>query len=145
VVSRPLHVEELAEVLAFDFEAGTIPKYREDWRLEDPIDAVLSTCSALLVLVNVDGSPVIQFSHFSVKEFLTSSRFSQKADTISRRYHISPTPAHTLVAKACLGILLHLDRNITEDSLTRFPLVQYAAEHWFEHARYDGMSELRRK
>src|SRR5229473_3881321 len=109
--SRPLRVEELAEFLAFDFKAGPIPKFREDWRLEDPLDAVLSTCSTLLALVDVDGSSAIQFSHFSVKEFLTSSRFAEKCDTISRRYHVSMTPAHTLVSQACLGILLHLDRN----------------------------------
>ena len=31
----PLSVEELAEFLAFDFKAGQIPTFREDWRLED--------------------------------------------------------------------------------------------------------------
>jgi hypothetical protein len=117
VVARPLRVEELAELLAFDFKAGQIPRFREDWRLEDPLEAVLSTCSTLLSLVHVDNSPVIQFSHFSVKEFLTSSRFAEKRDTISHRYHISMTPAHTLVTQACLGILLHIDESITQDSL----------------------------
>jgi hypothetical protein len=45
--------------------------FNEDWRLEDPVDAVLSTCSSLLAIVD-GGYPfgkVIQFSHFSVKEF----------------------------------------------------------------------------
>ena len=32
VVSRPLRVEELAELLAFDFDAGQIPTFHEDWR-----------------------------------------------------------------------------------------------------------------
>jgi len=41
VVSRPLLVEELADFLAFDFKAGTIPEFQEDWRLEDPFEAVL--------------------------------------------------------------------------------------------------------
>src|SRR6267142_1573641 len=141
VVSRPLRVEELAECLAFDFNAEPIPKYREDWRLEDPVEAVLSTCSTLLALVNVDGSQIIQFSYFSVKEFLTSSRFAEKGDTISRHYHVSMTPAHTLVAQACLGILLYLEGNITRDDLDKFPLAKYAAEHWFEHARFEGVSQ----
>jgi len=141
VASRPLRVEELAEFLAFDFEAGPIPKFREDWRLEDPVEAVLSTCSTLLSLINVNDSAVIQFSHFSVKEFLTSSRFADKCDTTSRRYHVSMTPANTLVAQACLGILLHLDENITRDSLVKFPLAKYAAEHWVEHARCEGAME----
>jgi hypothetical protein len=83
VAFRPLCAEELAEFLAFDFEAGPITKFRQDWRLEDPLEAVLSTCSTLLALVNVDNSSVIQFSHFSVKEFLTSTRFGEKPDAIS--------------------------------------------------------------
>jgi len=141
IASRPLRVEELAEFLAFDFNAGSIPKFWEDWHLEDPVEAVLSTCSTLLSFVNVHDSLVIQFSHFSVKEFLTSSRFAEKCDTISRCYHISMTPAHTLVAQVCLGILLHLDTNVTQDSLTNFPLVEYAAEHWVEHACFEGVSQ----
>ena len=83
VASRPLRAEELADFLAFDFSAGLIPKFREDWRLEDPVEAVLSTCSTLLSRIDVNGSQVIQFSHFSVKEFLTSLRFAEKSNTIS--------------------------------------------------------------
>jgi len=52
VASRPLLVEELAELLAFDFEVGPIPKIHEGWRLEDPADAVLATCSSLFIIVD---------------------------------------------------------------------------------------------
>ena len=52
VASRPLRVEELADLLAFDFNAGPIPKFHEDWRPEDAVDAVLSTCSSLLTIVD---------------------------------------------------------------------------------------------
>jgi hypothetical protein len=144
VASRPLHVEELAEILAFDFKAGPIPKFCENWRLEDPLEAVLSTCSTLLVLIHdnhFDNFPVVQFSHFSVKEFLTSARFAEKSDPISRHYHISTTSAHTLVAQACLSILLHLDQDVDNDSLKKFPLAEYAGKHWVEHARFDGVSQ----
>ena len=56
VASRP-RVEELAEFLAF--EVRPIPKFREDWRLEDPVGAVVSTCSTLLAVVNIiDDFPV---------------------------------------------------------------------------------------
>jgi hypothetical protein len=105
------------------------------------VEAVLSTCSTLFAPVNMDDSLIIQFSHFSVNEFLTSSRFADKSDIISRRYHISPMPAYTLVAQACLGVLLHLDKDITRDNLRKFPLAQYTAEHWFEHARFAGVSQ----
>ena len=127
VTSRPLRVEELAEFLAFDFDAAPTPEFRPSWRPLDPLGAVLSACSSLLGVVKVDGSKVIQFSHFSVKEFLTSTRLTESRDTISR-YHVSMTPAHTLVAQVCLGTLLHLDENITSDSLKNFPLAEYAAE-----------------
>ena len=145
VASRPLRVEELAEILAFDFKLGAIPKFREDWRPKNPVEAVLSACSALLSVVNVktslETSRVVQFSHFTVKEFLTSSRFAEKHDNISRRYHISMSPSHAFVAQACLGVLLHLDKNITSRSMAEFPLAEYAARYWFEHARFEGVSQ----
>jgi len=137
--SRPLRVEELAEFLAFDFDANSTPTLREDWREEDPAHAVRSTCSSLLAVVDVDGSSFIQFAHFSVKEYLTSKRIAESKDTISR-FHVSMTLANTTVSKACLGVLLHIDENITEDDLEKFPLVEYAAEHWAGHARFEGVS-----
>ena len=138
--SRPLNVNELAEFLAFDFEAGSTPSLLADWRPEDPEHCVLSICSSLLLVVKPDGgSPVVQFAHFSVKEYLTSTRLTKAKDTISR-FHVSMTVAHTIVAQACLGVLLHLDDNTTEDSLEEFPLAEYAAEHWVGHARIENVA-----
>ena len=150
VASRPLRVEELADLLAFDFKPGPIPKFNEGWRQEDPVDVVLSTCSSLLATVDDHhfsqedrqrySGKFIQFSHFSVKEYLMSTRLAEAADIIPRRYHISLTVAHTLVAQACLGILLHLDEDVvTSDSLKELPLAEYAAEYWADHARLEGV------
>ena len=141
--SRPLHVNELAEFLAFDFEAGSTPTFLADWRPEDPTHTVLSVCSSLLAVVESDGgaptAPVVQFAHFSVKEYLTSARLAKATTTISR-LHVSMTRAHTIIAQACLGVLLHLDQSITEDDLEKFPLAEYAAEHWVSHARFEDVS-----
>jgi len=137
--SRPLRVEELAEFLAFDFDTDSTPTLREDWREEDPAHAVRSTCSSLLAIVDVDGSSVIQFSHFSVKEYLTSERLAESKGIISR-FHVSMTLAHTIIAQACLGVLLQIDEDITEGDLERFPLASYASEHWAGHARFEGVS-----
>ena len=138
--SRPLRAEELAEFLAFDFEAGSTPTFLADWRSEDPENEVLSICSTLLVVVKPpSGSPVIQFAHFSVKEYLTSARLAETKDTISR-FHVSMTTAHIVVSQACLGFLLHLDENITKDSLSVLPLAEYAAEHWADHALFENVS-----
>ena len=137
--SRPLRVEELAEFLAFDFDTDSTPTLREDWREEDPALAVRSTCPSLLTIVDVKGSSVIQFAHFSVKEYLTSKRLSESKETISR-FHVSMIPAHTIVAQACLGVLLHIDEGITRYGLQRFPLALYAAEHLVGHARFQDVS-----
>ena len=75
VATRPLKVEELAEVLAIDFDAaGGIPKLNEGFRWADQEQAVLSACSSLVAIVEDGKSRRVQFSHFSVKEFLTSDR-----------------------------------------------------------------------
>ena len=111
----------------------------EDWHEEDPEHAVRSTCSSLLAIVDVDGSSVIQFAHFSVKEYLTSKRLTESKETISR-FRVSMTLAHTVIAQACLGLLLHIDENSTEDDLERFPLTKYAARHSTAHARFEGVS-----
>ena len=138
--SRPLRAKELAEFLVFDFESGSTPEFLADWRPEDAENEVLSICSTLLVVVKQHSdSPVIQFAHFSVKEYLTSARLAETKDTISR-FHVSMTPAHTIVAQACLGVLLHLDEKITEDRLKEFPLAEYAAEHLADHARFENVS-----
>ena len=138
--SHPLLVNELAEFLAFDFDAGSTPTFLSDWRPEDPLHTVLSICSSLLAVVRPgDGFPVVQFAHFSVKEYLTSARLAEAKDTISH-FHVSTTRAHTIIAQACLGVLLHLDENVTKDSLENVPLAMYAAEHWVCHAQMGDVS-----
>ncbi|KAH9073559.1 hypothetical protein EDB83DRAFT_2191480, partial [Lactarius deliciosus] len=103
VAVRPLRVEELAELLAYDFDSAEegIPKVDPNWRWSDHERAVLSTCSSLIAVVGADGSRVVQFSHFSVKEFLTSDRLATSSGDTSH-YHISLGLAHTLLAQACL-------------------------------------------
>src|SRR6266702_4018806 len=78
VAIRPLRVEELAEVLAFEFDTAqrAVPRYRADWRPNDQVQAMLSICSSLIAIVDYHGSQVVQFSHFSVKEFLMSDRLT---------------------------------------------------------------------
>ncbi|KAH9003818.1 ankyrin repeat-containing domain protein [Lactarius hatsudake] len=141
VAVRPLRVEELAEVLAFEFDAaqGAIPRYRAGWQLNDQEHAVLSTCSSLIAIVDNYGSRVVQFSHFSVKEFLTSDRLKSSSGDLSR-YRIDPISAHTIVAKACLGLFLHLDGHIDRQSVKGFPLAEYASHNWATHSRFEDVA-----
>jgi ankyrin repeat protein len=142
VAIRPLHVAEIAEVLAVDFGTarGGTSKLNTDWRWEDQQEAVLSACSSLISVVDEKGSQIVQFSHFSVKEFLTSSRIAgSSADVL--RFRILLEPAHTILAKACLGVLLRLGEPVDEDNVKdKFPLARYAAKHLVDHARFENVS-----
>ena len=73
---------------------------------------------------------------------MTSTRLAESTYIISRHYHVSMTPVHTLVAQACLGVLLHryLGRDVTGDNLEHVPLAEYAAEYWVDHARFEDVS-----
>ena len=170
VAVRPLRVSELAEVLAVDFgtaSGGEASKLKTEWRWEDQEDAILSTCSSLIAVVgedededgsqgdemsqSEDGSQVVrsshshssravQFSHFSVREFLTSPRLSTSNLDVSR-FHIFLAPAHTIMASACLGTLLQLNDTSDEGGVEdKFPLARYAAEHWVTHAQFEDVS-----
>jgi ankyrin repeat protein len=143
VALRPLRVEELAEVLAFDLTAGRIPKLNADWRWEDQEEAVLSACSSLVSVIVDDGSRVVQFSHFSVKEFLTSDRPASCMEEVSQ-FHIPLEPSHAILARACLGVFLCLDDQTDEDSVEEIPLYRYAAKYWVKHAGF-GSVELQIK
>jgi len=138
VAVRPLRVEELAEVLAVDFNSRGGPKLNQDWRWEDNEEAVLSACSSLVTVVMDGHSRMVQFSHFSVKEFLTSNRLAISLGEESR-FHIRLESAHTILAQASLGVLLRLDERVNRDSVIGFPLAQYAAEHWIDHVEFENV------
>ena len=225
---RPLRAAELAEILAFDFSGKGIPKLNPDWRLEGHEEAVMSTCSSLVMIVDdkdvggdedderiyldeddddddddkgidvdededededgdededededesenddedesnseveeedlsegdegksedgnkdkTEDSRIVQFAHFSVKEFLMSDRLAESSTggeaTVSQ-YHIQLEPAHTILAQACLGVLLRLDDRTNRDNIKDFPLAGYAAQHWVDHARFGNVSSV---
>ena len=140
-------------MLAFDLnwaEEG-VPTFHPEWRWENQEQAVLSACSSLISIVDTDESRVIQFAHFSVKEYLTSDRLAAASGDISQ-YHILPDPAHLILAQACLGMLLRSNHCVDEgsdvdsdeedarDSSLLKPLLEYAAEHWVSHAQVGNVS-----
>jgi hypothetical protein len=140
VAVRPLRVEELAEVLAVDFDdAEGIPRMKPHWRWEEQELALLSACSSLIAIVEAGGSRVVQFSHFSVKEFLTSSRLVTASGDVSN-YHIESERAHTILGQACLGVLLQIQDDVEGCTPEDHPLARYAVEHWTTHAQFGEVS-----
>ena len=104
---RPLLAKELAEVLSIQFDT-TIPRLNTSLRPGDADEAVLLACSTLVAITKPDDptfynndARVVQFSHYSVKEFLTSDRLAKSDKQDLSHYHISPEPAHTVLAQTC--------------------------------------------
>ena len=140
VAVRPLRVEELAEVLAVDFDdTEGIPRLKPDWRWEEQELALLSACSSLIAIVQAGDSRVVQFSHFSVKEFLSSSRLADATTGEVSNYYIDLEPAHSIMAQACLGVLLQIQDGIEWRTRWDHP-ARYAAEHWTTHAQFGEVS-----
>jgi len=139
---EPLEVEELAEVLAVDFDdVDGIPKLNPNWRWEDEEQALLASCSSLIAVVESGylRRRVVQFSHFSVREFLTSTRLATSSGDVFR-YHIALEPAHTILGQACMSILLRPDDRDEENGngvRNNSPLAGYAAQHWVAHAQFE--------
>ena len=150
---RPLRVEELAEIFAIGFGANVSLNLVEDWRPPNAEEAVLSACSSLITIIVDSGdeaAKIVQFSHFSVKEYLTSDRLGTSNVVNIRQFYVLLEPAHTTLARACLAVLLGLGGRPDEERLAEFPLALYAAQNWVNHAKFknvafqvqDGMEEL---
>ena len=136
---RPLRVEELAEVLAVLLDTEEHSEYHADWRPEDSQQSVLSTCSSLITIANVDGSSVVQFSHFSVKEFLMSSRLAKAGEHLSR-YYILLHSSHIVIARASLRVLLSFGDKVDKTVIENHPLALYASRYWVDHAKFEGVA-----
>jgi ankyrin repeat protein len=138
---RPLRVEELSEIFAIETDRDTASETLEGWRSENPEEAILSVCSSLITVIDDhEGSKTVRFSHFSVNEFLTSDHIRTSEDGDICSLHIPIDAAHTILAQACLRVLLQFDENMDKKRLASFPLAFYAAENWFNHAKYDGVA-----
>jgi len=137
---RPLNVYELAEIFAINFDSCPAPKYMVDQRSENPEEVILSTCPSLVTITRDEGFKIVQFFPLSVKEFLTSDRVQNSEVGSIRYFHISPDAAHTILAQACLAVLLHLGQKIDKGRLATSPLASYAARYWVDHAHFGDLA-----
>ena len=135
---RPLRVDELAEIFAVDFDPDSEPRLVEGWRPENPEEAILTACSTLVTIIGDEDSKIVRFSHFSVKEFLTSERF--QTSELGNAFYIPLDDAHTILTRACLTVLLQLDEKLDKQRLKTFPLAHYAARYWVDHAKIENVA-----
>ena len=95
----------------------------------------MSTCSSLIVITDKEGHKVVQFSHFSIKEYLISGRLARAEECLSY-YHILPELVHTILAYISLSVLLQLNDKTDRNAMADFPLVLYTAWYWVDHAKF---------
>ncbi len=138
--TRPMAIEEIAEVVAIDTEGDC--RLDLENRLREPHD-ILAICSSLVTTTTstvTEGHErsreieELKLAHFSVKEYLISDRMR---NTKASRYSLTDYPAHDYIARTCLVYLLHFDEptSLTLDNIHEFPLVEYAARYWTQHVK----------
>ena len=141
---RPLHLKEVAEVVAIDINDH--PQFDPQRRLPDPED-VLEICSSLIIVTQKSSDDdefdcleskfyecYVGLAHFSVKEYLVSESICQgKAATFS----LKERDCHQLLAKDCLAYLFHFDRvgSVTSNVFAEYPLAQYTTIYLPAHAQ----------
>ncbi|KFY94925.1 hypothetical protein V498_03651 [Pseudogymnoascus sp. VKM F-4517 (FW-2822)] len=152
--SRPLMVEEISEVVAIDTTRD--PMFNQEEVLEDPLD-VLDICSSLITITTIDSGSegekpflntrftfwpsgkMVELAHYSVKEYLISTRSRQNRP---EKYSIQEISCNEFLAKSCLGYLLRFDKCDLLDlyDIEGCCLATYAAEWWTTHAQEAGQT-----
>ena len=170
---RPQSLKSLVDVLATD--VGGNGRFLAEERLPDPLD-IITICSSLITIREENHSehirvlldpedPIIQLAHFSVQEYLLSSR------CFLNEHFVTPR-GHAVLADVCLIYTLHvcaesgslesskldiptesasvrsLGRSVRREDRTlsfayeQYPLCRYACSWWYKHAAELPMSNL---
>ena len=141
---RPLNLHELTEALAIDLESDHGPRYDSELRLWDSLD-VLTICPGLVTIIvqatkeshdllTMDQVEV-RLSHFTVREFLTSSLIQTGPWS---DFALSQPSAQMFLAQSCLTYLLYIDEPLTEVNISMYPIAHYAAAFWIDHMKLSG-------
>jgi len=148
--TRPMTIQEVAEATAVDLEAQ---KFSAEERFPDPYD-ILELCSSLVSLSEPSSDPtsdlkkergfssipwapdvkMLQFAHFSVKEYILSER-AQKA--MATKLHIEESVCQRQITEMCLIYLLDFNGSQRASNFNHdeFPLLAYSSLHWITHMR----------
>ncbi|OBT38491.1 hypothetical protein VE00_11148 [Pseudogymnoascus sp. WSF 3629] len=137
--SRLLLVEELAKVVALNVERETV--FDRTDVLKEPME-VLDICKSLVSEVmtgepslgelNRPSSTTVTLAHYSVQEYLVSTRICQSR---AARYSMRPAACHSYIAKGSIGYLLQFEKGLydafesAEHIQQDYTLAQYSAEH----------------
>ena len=137
---QPLSLLQLAEVVAIDEDED--PRFDPERRFPEPEDIFLICSSLVTATEEEDRGKVVKLAHFSVKEYLVSSQITIGE---ARNYSIQEIDANVRIARDCLSYILYITEDICKAAShnnrslrSTFPLAQYAADAWAQHARVGG-------
>ncbi|KAK4553330.1 hypothetical protein LTR86_009630 [Recurvomyces mirabilis] len=166
---RPLTLGELCEACLIDPEAEGVVDLENRGPLEDVLEilgslvyveevneVVNNTASTIdegaaadgttttqpKASVNTWAASTIRLAHFSVKEYLSSTRISDGPAVV---YAMQASRDQPYIARTCLVYLLHYSSSSEKQSglldLEIFPLLQYSASWWATHTIWSGLEQ----
>ena len=160
---RPLSLDEVAEVVAFDVDSDD--KFNDENRLAEPED-VLNICSSLVISIETDSDDnevvnnepdsdddlkdhnsdnvpasstskarvtMVRLAHFSVKEYLVSDRIRIGSAAF---FSVDEEASNAMIGATGLSCLQLYDEALfpsSKDFSTEFPLARYSAKFWHDH------------
>ncbi|KAI0383348.1 ankyrin [Hypomontagnella monticulosa] len=119
--NRFFYVEEIAEI--FILHPQHIAIFDEKERLFNPLD-VLKKLSVLVISSKEQGLTRVSLAHFSIREYLMSSRITQGP---AAHFSLSEVEAQLHIAHSCLVYYLYC---VTNDKADVMPLYDSAREFW---------------
>jgi hypothetical protein len=135
---RPLTLLELAEAVTID---PHINAFEPDERLIDP-NELLDMCGSLVQSSSEDQ--VVSLAHYSVKEYLISSRLAAKESNLSF-FAVTESGCSNFVATSLLVYIFHLGSQaygptspaqVVDLMESDYPLYDYARYLWRSHCSY---------
>jgi hypothetical protein len=176
---EPVTVAQLAEACSISVDDAKVPFLEEGGH-----DAIVQLFGVISSLVLVDGTSInvfdpwrlkgfnekalpgkfattcytehVRLAHFSVKEYLISTRLRQSHDTRLSRYALQDTQVHQSLSRSCCEYFLYFasepqmqtwideekdpgkTQDYMEDFLPAYPLLRYVCLHWRIH---QGLAE----
>ncbi|KAF1986145.1 purine and uridine phosphorylase, partial [Aulographum hederae CBS 113979] len=126
---RPMRIEEAIDALAVDTQDE--PYFDVQNRMPDPKEVSVYFAGLVHQVKEEDEEVIVlQLAHFSVKEYLMSTRLYDGA-----KQTFLEIPAKASIAAICLAYLSHLDTELDLDTIERdFPFASYSARYWMANA-----------
>ncbi|KAF8196312.1 hypothetical protein K438DRAFT_1825980 [Mycena galopus ATCC 62051] len=121
-----LHLESLADVIAFNFSTTAQYMYQPADRMVNK--EIIRGLEGLVALSHSSSNPQIVLAHASVKDYLLSRQFKEKFQC-----DLSADISPTFIAQTCTNCLLYISNHPLNEDTDAHPLAEYAAIYWSHH------------